>query len=220
MYSLYLITGQNGKIYVGQTKLNPPRKRWLWHIYASKQTARNYHFVNAIRRYGSKFFTFQVIGGVKTKEEANRAETLYILLFNSYKKEFGYNSTFGGEGVIHTEKTKQKLRNPSYRLDVTDDDIRKQYLECGNYLEVGRRLFLSYTAVRNRCIALNLKESPKEKLNKSGETRYNYISSVTPEQVYREYQKCKNISEVSRRVGLSWDAINQRYKKYLEMEST
>lgn len=44
-------------------------------------------------------------------KEAKQLEKLWIITLRSYDPEFGYNMTFGGEGVIPTIETRQNQSN-------------------------------------------------------------------------------------------------------------
>lgn len=210
MYSLYSIIGKNGKIYIGQTGQDPPEKRWSSHRSLAKDEKRNYYFINAIRKHGKDFFTFQVIGKVKTKEEADLAERLYILLFASYDGRYGYNTTFGGEGVRSTEVVKNKIRNPNYDKNVTDEQIVTEYLTCQNYSEVARRLKISYSRARQGVYAATPKEDIPIRKYPSGKQHYAY-REVPIEDIINTYQECKSFCETARRLGLGEQLVRDRY---------
>lgn len=92
---IYLITNNiNNKKYIGQT-INSVNTRWIQHKSEAKYLKPNVYFTRAIRKYGPDNFT------VETLEECDNSlldtrEQYYIKLYNSNNKEFGYNSTIGG----------------------------------------------------------------------------------------------------------------------------
>lgn len=102
-----VVNQNNGKIYVGKTA-HPISKRWKGHIYAAKN-GRALYFHNAIRKHGPENFTIRQIDCTENEQEANELEKLYIGIFQSHKKEHGYNTTLGGEGVIPNEETRRKI---------------------------------------------------------------------------------------------------------------
>lgn len=91
------INNFNGKIYVGQTKHgNNPNNRWHnGKNYTKKNKEKNFHFGNAILKYGWENFSHVILINNLTKKEANEAEMYYIKYFDSITN--GYNMTAGGE---------------------------------------------------------------------------------------------------------------------------
>ena len=99
----------NGKIYIGQTIVSLAlRKRKHWnHANCQKN---NYHFCNALRKYGVNGFKWQVICICPNVKSLNEQEEYYIVYYNSM--EDGYNCTSGGKsnsGYRASEETKEKL---------------------------------------------------------------------------------------------------------------
>ena len=90
----------NGKIYIGQTIDEERRK--LEHFKAKD----DFYFHRALRKYGMDNFQYDVLYSsteINNKNEIidvlNKLETEYILKYNSYKSEFGYNQTKGGNST-------------------------------------------------------------------------------------------------------------------------
>jgi group I intron endonuclease len=77
----------NEKIYIGKDKKNNPK-------YLGSGILLN----NAIKKYGRENFKKEIIQECKSLEELNESETFWILKLESYKREIGYNISFGGEG--------------------------------------------------------------------------------------------------------------------------
>jgi len=85
-----IINKINGKSYIGKT-INLKNR-----IYGHKKSAErgsNYHFHNAIRKYGFNSFKLNILEYCKDKKELNEREIYYIKI---YKPE--YNMTSGGDG--------------------------------------------------------------------------------------------------------------------------
>lgn len=92
----------NGKIYIGQS-INI-EKRLKEHINNSQNSnTKDYStkFYRAIRKYGIKDFTFEIIEEV-SKEKLNEREAYWVASYNSYKN--GYNSNQGGERVTENQE--------------------------------------------------------------------------------------------------------------------
>ena len=107
-YRIYVITNLiNLKKYVGQTAYTVA-KRWRQHCSAAK-TKKVLHFHRAINKYGPENFKIEWVASTLTKEDANYLEEKWIRELKTYLREFGYNSTYGGEGAKHNDETKAKL---------------------------------------------------------------------------------------------------------------
>lgn len=96
----------NQKVYIGQT-CQSLQRRWRDGKGYIKQ---NTYFSNAINKYGWDGFEHIVLKEGLTKSEANFYEKMYIKEFKSSEKQYGYNLTLGGEGVIPTEETRKKMK--------------------------------------------------------------------------------------------------------------
>ena len=95
------------RCYIGQTIQNPNRRR-LEHIADSRHTPREYHFHNALRKYGIDAFTFEVIDTASTLEELNLLEEKYVEQFDSINN--GFNIRQAGGNKLHSEESKQRMR--------------------------------------------------------------------------------------------------------------
>ncbi len=103
----------NGKVYIGQT-VKRLLQRKSAHLYNAKKDC-TYYFHNAIRKYGTDNFKWEVICICPNIESLNEQEQYYIKLYNSMK--VGYNLHSGGLNYTVSEKTRKKLRkaHPSMR---------------------------------------------------------------------------------------------------------
>lgn len=100
MAYIYKITNLvNNKVYIGET-ICEIRVRWNQHKSTSfnpNSHAYNYHIHCSIRKYGIENFKIEEIEQCLDEERFKR-ETCYILLYESYKPEKGYNYSVEGEG--------------------------------------------------------------------------------------------------------------------------
>jgi group I intron endonuclease len=97
LFIVYLIHNVvNGKIYVGWTGQGFETR---WNIHCNDAIRYRYtsRFARAIRKYGPKSFSYEILGCVNTKEIVTQLENLWILTLGSYHPEIGYNMTYGGE---------------------------------------------------------------------------------------------------------------------------
>lgn len=105
MYTVYQHKNKiNGKIYIGIT-MQKPEQRWRY----GEGYKSSPHFYAAIQKYGWDNFEHNILFQNLTKEEACKKEQEFIAKFNSINREFGYNSTSGGEIFVMNEETKQKI---------------------------------------------------------------------------------------------------------------
>src|SRR5208283_2983105 len=106
---IYKITNSiNNKAYVGQSQTSL-EERWNHHKSDAKRNDRNSHFYNAIRKYGTDCWKFDILEEIDDIELLNEAEKKWIEYYDTFNN--GYNSTNGGEnGYIFSEETKEKLR--------------------------------------------------------------------------------------------------------------
>lgn len=105
MYTVYQHKNKiNGKVYIGITSQKPEQRWRNGEGYKSSP-----HFYSAIQKYGWDNFEHNILFVELTKEQACLKEQELIKEFNSMNKEYGYNSTSGGDIFVMNEETKQKI---------------------------------------------------------------------------------------------------------------
>lgn len=110
-YCVYCHTAPNGKKYVGLTSRRP-EERWK-NGYGYKKS--NPHFWNAIKKYGWENIKHDILLSRLDKQQAGEFEKMYICLFNSSDRKYGYNKTFGGEtGGKPTEEIILKISGANH----------------------------------------------------------------------------------------------------------
>lgn len=87
LYLVYKHTDPLGKVYIGITQ-NHPQTRWNDGGGYDKQTK----FYKAIQRYGWINFKHEILAAGLTKKEALEYENEMIIMYESYKDEYGYNT--------------------------------------------------------------------------------------------------------------------------------
>ena len=116
-------------VYVGKTtkSLEIRRRQHLYDaVYGSAL-----HFHRALRKYGEAAFDWSVIDEAATEQELNEKERYWIQFYKSTDSRFGYNLTFGGDGLHpsfkmkRSDETRKRLsaskkgeKNPTRRVDV------------------------------------------------------------------------------------------------------
>lgn len=150
---------KSGKSYIGQTIQDPNRRR-LEHISDSRYTTKEYHFHNAIRKYGIDAFTFEVIAEASTLDELNLLEELFVEQYDSINN--GYNIRQPGGNKLHSEESKkrmseaQKAAHNRRKILGTDTWVRKDggsmrgKTQSNNAKEKMRAAHLSATHCRGK----------------------------------------------------------------------
>lgn len=96
-----------GRSYIGQT-IQTPNQRRLEHIADSKYSTKEYHFHNALKKYGIDAFTFEVIdSSAKSIEELNILENIYVERFDSINN--GFNIRQAGNNKLHSKESKIRM---------------------------------------------------------------------------------------------------------------
>lgn len=97
---------ESGKSYIGQT-IQDPNQRRLEHIADSKYTTKEYHFHNALRKYGVDSFVFEVIAEASSLDQLNALEAFYADKFDCYQN--GYNIRKAGGNKLHSDESKHRM---------------------------------------------------------------------------------------------------------------
>jgi len=127
IYYIYKIVNQiNGKMYIGYT--NDIKRRVAEHIKSSRLHISNtncQYIHKAIKKYGFKNFTLNIINCANTKKRIIELEMAYIKYYESFGLQ-GYNLTKGGDGRSGpcSKETIEKLKK--YKAS---DEVRKKISE-------------------------------------------------------------------------------------------
>ena len=112
MYTVYQHKNKiNEKVYIGITS-QKPEQRWGSQGCNYKSSP---HFYSAIQKYGWDNFEHNILFTDLTKEQACLKEQELIKEYNSTNREFGYNSTSGGDIFTMNEETRQKMSQAMIR---------------------------------------------------------------------------------------------------------
>lgn len=129
-YCLYKHTAPDGRVYIGITSQNPVA-RWA----SGNGYKGNTYFTRTINKYGWENFNHEILFSGLSEDEAKKLEIVLIELFESNRRDKGFNITRGGEsasglkisdrqreaiskankGKVVSQKTREKLRKSSLR---------------------------------------------------------------------------------------------------------
>lgn len=217
MYTVYQHKNKiNGKIYIGIT-MQEPEQRWR-HGEGYKSSP---HFYAAIQKYGWDNFEHNILFTNLTKEEACLKEQELIKKFNSMNREFGYNSTSGGDVFVMNEETKQKISqalmgNKNGLGHPCSEEKKKKISDA----QKGRKLTEEHKqklseAAKNRHTPCS--EQAKENIKKASHKKPVYCEEL--DQVFESVQECSrqlgipatNISKLCNGRGKTLKGYHLRY---------
>lgn len=132
-YSVYIHTSPSGKMYVGQTSVEP-EKRWNnGKGYLQKKNGKYNQpaFARAIQKYGWDNFEHEIIANNLTKAEADNFEKLLINKLDTTNPKFGYNCKEGGSNGSLSKEMKKKIGKS---LKGKNDKSVAQYSLSGEFI--------------------------------------------------------------------------------------
>lgn len=102
---IYMIRNKiNNKCYIGKSE-----RTFKERYSRSMKNHHNIHLKKSIAKYGIENFEVIILEKeINDYNELCKLEVQYISLYKSYNPKYGYNKTYGGDGVRHTEETRQK----------------------------------------------------------------------------------------------------------------
>lgn len=109
--SIYLLRNKiNNKIYIGQTTLSMEKKISEYKNRGKGSICRDRPIVSAIRKHSFDNFEFSFIDSAASQEELDSKERYYISVYQSNKRDVGYNVESGGiRGKFVHDDTKHKI---------------------------------------------------------------------------------------------------------------
>lgn len=217
MYTVYQHKNKiNGKVYIGIT-MQEPEQRWR-HGEGYKLSP---HFYAAIQKYGWDNFEHNILYQNLTKEEACKKEQELIAKYNSMDREFGYNSTSGGNIFTMNKETKQKISqalmgNKNGLGHPCSEEKKKKISEAqkGKHLTEEHKQKLSEAAKKRHTPC---SEQAKENIRKASHKKPVYCEEL--DTVFESVQECgrqlgipaTNISKLCNGRGKTLKGYHLRY---------
>lgn len=98
----------NNKIYFGQTiEKGGFDRRYKNNLY---EYTHNKHLKKSINKYGIDNFEIDKEFDIAySKEELDKLEDMYIKIYNTANRKYGYNKQFGGDNGKLSDETKNKI---------------------------------------------------------------------------------------------------------------
>lgn len=143
MYKIYKLVSPNGKVYIGQTSQEKMYNRWKY------GNGYNYSkdLYNDILEYGWKNFNHEVIDTAETSEEAHKKERQYILQYESYKKNKGYNK--------HKNNTSAEKEPKCYIRCVETGELYPSAAEAARAIHKTRQAVSKAVVTQGKCAKLH-----------------------------------------------------------------
>ena len=217
MYTVYQHKNKiNGKVYIGITK-QKPEQRWR-HGQGYKSSP---HFYAAIQKYGWDNFEHNILFQNLTKEKACKKEQELIAKYHSMDREFGYNSTSGGDMFTMNKETKQKISqsmmgNKNGLGHPCSEEKKKKISEAqkGKHLTEKHKQKLSEAAKNRHTPCSN---QAKENIRKASHKKPVYCEELKT--VFESVQECSrqlgipatNISKLCKGRGKTLKGYHLRY---------
>jgi group I intron endonuclease len=98
---------KTGRRYIGKTTQGLATRK-VKHKHDSKY--RDCYFYNAAKKYGWDSFEWKILDEAYDEVNLNTKEKYWVSFFDSTNHKKGYNIQKGGQGQIHSEETKMKIR--------------------------------------------------------------------------------------------------------------
>ena len=196
---IYILTSPSGKQYVGKDSNLPSRVQ----DHLSGNTPRCPAIHDAIQKYGRDAFSVEIIQYPGISHKALNAVERWKIRHLQTLSPLGYNLTEGGDGVIPSEETRQKMiENASKRVDegthnFLDSEFQRQVQK--KRLEDGTHHLLDGEIQR---------ESAKKRVV---EGTHNFLGDNNP--VHKQLEAGTHNfldSEIQRRAKIKRDAVNKK----------
>ena len=215
----------NNKIYIGSScsLKKGIKNRWYWHINKLNSNSHySSHLQNSWNKYKSSNFEFSVLEIINIEKDENKKdfenrirekEREYILKFNSWKSEFGYNltrNTKSSSDFLTEEKIKQgkwmlnwedylKMKEKLIATNIPLAEIAREFKIGRKVLERiyrGQLLYEEYKDIDIPSRTISFYDILKENYEK--DIVKDYVSGISLDKLARKYYKIigrKNIDD-------------------------
>jgi group I intron endonuclease len=217
-FTIYVHTCRlNGKKYVGQT-VTSVKRRWQNHCSASRRGSKKI-FHDAIRELGFDVWETEILNCVASKQEADMLEKMWIASLRTTEREYGYNSTHGGDGCRADHETRMKMRAAKLGRTLSESTKRKigdtQRGSPKGPLSPGHRRILSRIA-QERKVEPRAKSVLRMALDGSSTRHYQSLREAYTDLIGREKaSQLKNLSSSARLIRACCDGKREAAYDYI-----
>lgn len=153
------INNVNGMKYIGQRKFNQG-----WKYYLGSGT----YLKNAIKKYGRKNFTRNIIAIACSKEELDDLEIKFIEKYNAVENECYYNIADGGmSGNKFAGKSEEEMKEFSKKISEINKGENSYNYGKHHSEETKKKMSESRSGAKNPFYGKHLSEEHKEKIRNS-----------------------------------------------------
>lgn len=209
----------NGKMYVGQRKINKKDSHWKTYLGSGKILK------NAIKKYGKENFDRKIIAIAFDKNELNWLEYFYTRRFDCVDSNVWYNIIYGGKcgggmkGRKFTEEHIKKLseskkgeKNPNYGKKYTEKELK----ELSERMSGNRNPMYGKEGEKSPNYGKKHSKETKQKMREAalGEKNHNYGKSPSKE-TKEKYQKYLELNgNPNNKIVLQYSLNGDFIKKY------
>jgi len=204
---IYLIRNIiNNKIYIGQTtEIGGFDRRYKNDLL---NYTHNQHLKNAIIKYGiERFEIIKEFDKGFSKDELDKLEDMYIKLYNTTNRKFGYNKQFGGSKGKPTEETRLLM----------SESAKKRVLKYGVNFKGRKHSEETKRILSKQHIGMKQSEETiKKRVEKNkGQTRNIEIKLKMSESALKSWNKNRKIN-LSKKMKQKWENNKTRKEELSE----
>lgn len=215
---VYKISSPVGKIYIGKSIDVARRIRQYERLNCTRQPL----LLNSFKKYGYSSHNIEILAKSDCYDELNRLEIMYIKLYKSNVKKYGYehglNMTDGGDGTIgysHTDESKKKMS-----LLATGREGMNNPMFGKTHSEYTKRLISK--KAQGRTVSDEVKKKLKESSKKMWAERYDELYNRIFTTEFREKIKQANLGRVINkevREKMSKNSAKNKSKLVLDLQT-
>jgi group I intron endonuclease len=156
---IYKLTAPSKKSYIGQSW--DIESRFTCYMTLNSKTKKQPKLYRALKKYGPKNFSYEIIKICNTQGDLNFFEDCYITEYNSI--ENGYNIKFGGVNGKHHHDTKVKI---------SETLLGKKLKRSEAHIEILRNTIKSKEWLYHQKLGKAMSPEVREKIRKAALKRY------------------------------------------------
>ena len=208
-YVYKILNKSNNKVYIGQS-CNSFNNRYCGGCWW--QHTHNEHLKKSVKKYGVESFeVVEYLDFAFSKMELDIKEKVYIKLYNSIHRDFGYNKRDGGHGKLNDESSKKiSVKMLGYDIEDFLEDIISNYIESNMTIRDIAKKYNVNDAVIRRVLVKN-----KIRIKTSHELVFGYNILDYKDDIINMYiQNKMSLSQISKYFNISVGTVSNNLKKW------